>query len=149
MAETVPHFRPSIETQKSNDTTERPNNPGEGGETHQHAPDHTPLTTSQGVRVSDNQNSLKAGARGPTLLEDFHFREKMFHFDHERIPERVVHARGYGARGYFETTEAIPELTARICFRRRAARCPPLSASRRWPETKAPWTSRATFAASP
>ena len=56
-----------------------------------------------GGPVSDDQNSLKIGARGPTVLEDFHFREKIFHFDHERIPERVVHARGYGAHGYFET----------------------------------------------
>lgn len=52
------------------------------------------LTTNQGLRVNDDQNSLKAGARGPTLLEDFILREKITHFDHERIPERVVHARG-------------------------------------------------------
>ena len=60
------------------------------------------LTTNQGVAVSDNQNSLKAGVRGPTLLEDFILREKITHFDHERIPERIVHARGSGAHGYFE-----------------------------------------------
>ena len=60
------------------------------------------LTTNQGLRVSDDQNSLKAGVRGPTLLEDFHFREKITHFDHERIPERVVHARGAAAHGYFQ-----------------------------------------------
>src|SRR6187399_1317819 len=59
------------------------------------------LTTNQGVRINDNQNSLKAGARGPTLLEDFIMREKITHFDHERIPERVVHARGAGAHGIF------------------------------------------------
>ncbi|MET0270898.1 MAG: catalase [Sphingomonas sp.] len=64
------------------------------------------LTTNQGIVVADNQNSLKAGARGPTLLEDFILREKIFHFDHERIPERIVHARGTGAHGYFE---AYPE----------------------------------------
>jgi catalase len=52
------------------------------------------LTTNQGIRINDNQNSLKAGDRGPTLMEDFIFREKMTHFDHERIPERVVHPRG-------------------------------------------------------
>jgi catalase len=76
---------------------------GTGGETHQTAGADTPvLTTQQGITVADDQNSLKAGARGPTILEDFHFREKIFHFDHERIPERVVHARGYGAHGYFE-----------------------------------------------
>lgn len=60
------------------------------------------LTTNQGGRVSDDQNTLKAGERGPSLLEDFHFREKMTHFDHERIPERVVHARGVGAHGVFQ-----------------------------------------------
>jgi catalase len=60
------------------------------------------LTTNQGVRVNDNQNSLKAGERGPSLLEDFHLREKITHFDHERIPERIVHARGSGAHGYFQ-----------------------------------------------
>jgi catalase len=63
------------------------------------------LTTNQGVPVADNQNSLKAGLRGPTLMEDFIFREKITHFDHERIPERVVHARGSGAHGYFECYE--------------------------------------------
>ena len=61
------------------------------------------LTTNQGVKVSDDQNSLKAGERGPTLLEDFIFREKMTHFDHERIPERVVHARGYGGAWLFSS----------------------------------------------
>ncbi|PZV35938.1 catalase, partial [Mesorhizobium kowhaii] len=81
---------------------------GEGGELHQHASGSIPvLTTAQGGPVSDDQNSLKIGARGPTVLEDFHFREKIFHFDHERIPERVVHARGYGAHGYFETYESL------------------------------------------
>jgi catalase len=85
---------------------------GEGGETHQttRAADGA-LTTQQGVPVADGQNSLKAGPRGPLLMDDFHFREKLFHFDHERIPERVVHARGFGAHGVFETTEAIPDLT--------------------------------------
>src|SRR6478735_5188715 len=59
------------------------------------------LTTAQGLRLSDTDHSLKAGARGPTLLEDFHLREKVTHFDHERIPERVVHARGAAAHGTF------------------------------------------------
>ena len=77
---------------------------GNGGELHQVAEGTTPiLTTAQGGPVADDQNSLKIGERGPTVLEDFHFREKIFHFDHERIPERVVHARGYGAHGFFET----------------------------------------------
>ncbi|HET6765721.1 MAG TPA: catalase [Longimicrobiaceae bacterium] len=69
------------------------------------------LTTNQGVRISDNQNSLKAGPRGPTLLEDFIFREKMTHFDHERIPERIVHARGSAAHGYFQAYESQAALT--------------------------------------
>jgi catalase len=69
------------------------------------------LTTNQGVRINDNQNSLKAGDRGPTLLEDFILREKITHFDHERIPERVVHARGAGAHGYFQVYESMAEYT--------------------------------------
>lgn len=70
------------------------------------------LTTNQGVRVSNTDISLKAGERGPTLLEDFHFREKITHFDHERIPERVVHARGSGAHGYFQVYEPMTEYTS-------------------------------------
>lgn len=75
--------------------------------------DHTGemLTTNQGVRVSHTDDSLKAGSRGPTLMEDFHFREKMMHFDHERIPERVVHARGFGAHGYFQVYEPMTGYT--------------------------------------
>jgi len=69
------------------------------------------LTTDQGVRINDNQNSLKAGDRGPTLLEDFILREKITHFDHERIPERVVHARGSAAHGYFQVYESMAEYT--------------------------------------
>jgi catalase len=69
------------------------------------------LTTNQGVRINDDQNSLKAGARGPSLLEDFHFREKMTHFDHERIPERIVHARGAAAHGYFQVYESLAPYT--------------------------------------
>src|SRR5690349_17113903 len=69
------------------------------------------LTTNQGVRINDNQNSLKAGDRGPTLLEDFILREKITHFDHERIPERVVHARGSAAHGYFQVYESMAEYT--------------------------------------
>jgi catalase len=69
------------------------------------------LTTNQGVRINDNQNSLKAGDRGPTLIEDFILREKITHFDHERIPERVVHARGTGAHGYFQVYESMSEYT--------------------------------------
>ncbi len=85
---------------------------GTGGETHQRADKDTPtLTTQQGVPISDNQNSLKAGSRGPVLLEDFVLREKIHHFDHERIPERIVHARGSAAHGYFELTESLEDYT--------------------------------------
>jgi catalase len=69
------------------------------------------LTTNQGVKVSEDEHSLKAGERGPTLMEDFHFREKMTHFDHERIPERIVHARGFAAHGEFELYESLSEFT--------------------------------------
>lgn len=85
---------------------------GNGGELHQVTSDPSHwLTTNQGLPVSDDQNSLTAGDRGPTLLEDFHLREKITHFDHERIPERVVHARGYGAHGFFQAYEGNDELT--------------------------------------
>lgn len=69
------------------------------------------MTTNQGLKVSEDEFSLKAGERGPTLMEDFHFREKVTHFDHERIPERVVHARGYGAHGEFELYESLKPYT--------------------------------------
>jgi catalase len=83
-----------------------------GGETHQTATsDKQTLTTNQGVPIADNQNSLKSGARGPTLLEDFILREKITHFDHERIPERIVHARGSGAHGYFQPLKSLSRLT--------------------------------------
>jgi catalase len=70
------------------------------------------LTTAQGVRVAHTDDSLKAGERGPTLMEDFHFREKIMHFDHERIPERVVHARGVGVHGVFESYGSAADLTS-------------------------------------
>jgi catalase len=96
---------------------------GTGGETHQVAGDGRPsLTTQQGVVVADDQNSLRVGERGPTALEDFHFREKILHFDHERIPERVVHARGYGAHGFFETYEPLTDLTRADLFQRAGQR---------------------------
>jgi catalase len=74
------------------------------------------LTTNQGVAIADNQNSLKAGLRGPTLLEDFILREKITHFDHERIPERIVHARGSGAHGYFECYKPLVKYTKAAPF---------------------------------
>ncbi len=74
------------------------------------------LTTNQGVVIGDNQHSLKAGLRGPTLLEDFILREKITHFDHERIPERIVHARGSAAHGFFEAYKPLTELTRAAPF---------------------------------
>src|SRR6201991_3376234 len=104
---------------------------GHGGETHQRVPDEgahedaeAHLTTNQGIRVSDNQNSLKSGERGPVLLEDFVLREKIFHFDHERIPERIVHARGSAAHGFFETYESLSDLTSADIFQRKGEKTP-------------------------
>ena len=82
------------------------------------------LTTNQGVPIADNQNSLKAGLRGPTLLEDFILREKITHFDHERIPERIVHARGSGAHGYFECYKPLEKLTRASLFAEAGKRTP-------------------------
>ncbi|AJE48875.1 catalase [Celeribacter indicus] len=95
---------------------------GSGGEPQQRGGE--PLTTNHGVPIPDNQNSLKSGERGPTLLEDFVLREKIFHFDHERIPERIVHARGTGAHGYFECTDPIPELTMAQPFQKKGMKVP-------------------------
>jgi catalase len=97
---------------------------GSGGETHQRRSSEAVLTTSHGVPISDDQNSLKVGERGPTLLNDLVLRDKIFHFDHERIPERVVHARGYGAHGFFETFEGLSDLTRADLFQRRGQRTP-------------------------
>ena len=95
---------------------------GNGGELHQ-LNNGRPLTDNFGHVITDNQNSLRAGERGPTLLEDFILREKIFHFDHERIPERIVHARGSAAHGVFECTDAIPELTQANLFQKRGTKC--------------------------
>jgi len=85
---------------------------GRGGETHQiAAAPESRITTNQGTVISDNQNSLKQGDRGPSLLEDFILREKITHFDHERIPERIVHARGSGAHGVFQVYKPQSHLT--------------------------------------
>ncbi len=98
---------------------------GNGGELHQVATgDVATLTTQQGIPVADDQNTLRQGARGPALLEDFHFREKIFHFDHERIPERVVHARGYAAHGFFELTQPLSDVTRADIFQRKGERTP-------------------------
>jgi catalase len=96
-----------------------------GGETHQRTDgSDLRLTTQQGVPVSDDQNALRAGERGPGLLEDFHFREKITHFDHERIPERVVHARGFGVHGYFENYEPLTDITRADPFSEAGLRTP-------------------------
>ncbi|GLS46819.1 catalase [Methylobacterium brachythecii] len=96
---------------------------GHGGETHQRTDaDHPVLTTNHGVPVSDNQNQLKAGQRGPVLLEDEVYREKINHFDHERIPERIVHARGTGAHGYFECTQSLSDITRADLFQKKGQR---------------------------
>ncbi|MCX7178208.1 MAG: catalase, partial [Proteobacteria bacterium] len=103
---------------------------GNGNETHQQVPKAGPyggdtyLTTNQGIPVSDNQNQLKAGVRGPVLLEDFVLREKIFHFDHERIPERIVHARGTGAHGYFELYESLSKYTKADLFQTAGQKTP-------------------------
>jgi catalase len=98
-------------------------NAGSGGETHQIADDeHAVLTTNHGIPVSDNQNQLKAGARGPVLLEDEAFREKINHFDHERIPERIVHARGSAAHGFFECTDSLADVTRADLFQKKGQR---------------------------
>ena len=98
---------------------------GPGGETHQVAGNgRPPLTTKQGIPIADDQSTLRAGERGPGLLEDFHFREKLFHFDHERIPERVVHARGFGAHGYFESYESLADITKADPFQEAGRRTP-------------------------
>lgn len=110
---------------KSTQTTQ-PNKPiqpheqtGDGGELHQLAGgSHPPLTTQTGAIISDDENSLRAGTRGPTLLEDHVLLEKIQHFDHERIPERIVHARGFGAHGFFELTDSLAGTSKAAIFNR-------------------------------
>ncbi|MFC3695736.1 catalase [Chenggangzhangella methanolivorans] len=98
-------------------------NAGDGGETHQTTDaDHPVLTTNHGTPISDNQNQLKVGPRGPVLLEDEVYREKINHFDHERIPERIVHARGSAAHGYFECTDSLADITRADLFQKKGQR---------------------------
>jgi catalase len=114
VASRLPHQTPEFEqmASKTRKGTSARAKTGNGGETHQNAggPEQW-LTTNQGTPISDNQNSLKSGERGASLLEDFVLREKITHFDHERIPERIVHARGSGAHGYFQPTKSLAKLT--------------------------------------
>src|SRR3984957_14791746 len=98
---------------------------GSGGELHQLSNEtHPPLTTQTGAIVSDDENSLRAGNRGPTLLEDHILLEKIQHFDHERIPERIVHARGFGAHGFFELTDPLEGICKAAILNRAGERTP-------------------------
>ena len=106
------------------------------------------MTTNLGVPIGDNQSSLKAGLRGPTLLEDFILREKITHFDHERIPERIVHARGSGAHGFFESFKSMKRFTQASVFASPASRRRCSSGSPPWPASAARPTPRAMSAAS-
>ncbi len=116
-AATLPNIK-SVSLRSSDDT-------GNGGELHQTAGgSHPALTTNQGIPVVDNQNSLRAFDKGPTLLEDFILREKITHFDHERIPERIVHARGSGAHGYFELTKSLKKYTTAALLSEAGKRTP-------------------------
>ena len=102
-----------------------PDTTGTGGELHQNAGgSHSSLTNNQGLPIADDQNSLKIGPRGPVSLEDFLLREKITHFDHERIPERVVHARGSAAHGYFELTSSLSDVSKAGIFNRVGQRTP-------------------------
>ena len=96
---------------------------GRGDELHQ-VSETDRLTTNQGTVVSDDQNSLHSGERGPLLLEDFVLREKITHFDHERIPERIVHARGTGAHGYFELEASLSRYSKAAFLQKAGARVP-------------------------
>ncbi|GGD58663.1 catalase [Erythrobacter arachoides] len=97
----------------------------EGGANHQKPKgDDDVMTTAQGAPIADDQNWLTAGPRGPQLLEDHIAREKIFHFDHERIPERVVHARGYGVHGHFELKKAIPQYSRARIFNETGVKVP-------------------------
>jgi catalase len=129
----------AVATSKKKITTNLPANPsiteprskarsaslGNGGERQEQAGGRHPvMTTAQGIPVPDNQNSLRQGPRGPALLEDFILREKITHFDHERIPERIVHARGSGAHGYFELTRSLGKYTTARILTEKGARTP-------------------------
>jgi catalase len=109
---------PDIHSQKVNpDYEDSVQTTGQGGEVHQIADKaHLPLTTQTGAIVADDENSLRGGERGPTLLEDHILLEKIQHFDHERIPERIVHARGFGAHGVFTLTDPLKGISRAAIF---------------------------------
>jgi catalase len=122
--------RPASTTRTRRDAPDRSSAPagdprGRGGEIQQQAGGgHALMTTAQGIPLADNQNSLRPGPRGPTLLEDFILREKITHFDHERIPERIVHARGSAAHGYFELTRSMEKYTTAAILTHKGRRTP-------------------------
>ncbi|GAB2477491.1 catalase [Luteococcus sediminum] len=120
MTPTPDEYTPKYPAQPAADNPVTLDDPtGQGGETHQQATGTDDvLTDTQGHPVATNQNQVTAGNRGPVALQDHIFRDKIFHFDHERIPERVVHARGSGAHGVFETYESLSELTCADIFQR-------------------------------
>ncbi|MBV8543120.1 MAG: catalase, partial [Acidobacteria bacterium] len=95
-------------------------------EPHREYPDQEFLTSNHGTRIEDDQNSLRAGERGPSLLEDFHLREKITHFDHERIPERIVHARGSAAHGVFQVYDSSMSLYTKAGFLTQPSRRTPV-----------------------
>jgi catalase len=115
-------------------------------EAHRKHDDKRSLTTNQGTKIADDQNSLKMGSRGPTLLEDFIMREKITHFDHERIPERIVHARGSAAHGYFELYKSLADIRRTSC-NIRACRPLCLFVSPRYKDREGRLIPFATFAA--
>ncbi len=96
---------------KSNRIKSSPDDKNQSLEPFREYPQDTTLTTDQGVRIEQTDDSLHGSSRGPTLLEDFHLREKITRFDHERIPERVVHARGAAAHGVFQIYESLEDIT--------------------------------------
>jgi len=114
-----------ISKRKTTKVTQSQEQIGNGGELHQLAGgSHPPLTTQTGALISDDENSLRAGTRGPTLLEDHVLLEKIQHFDHERIPERIVHARGFGAHGFFELTDSLAGISKAGIFNRVGEKTP-------------------------
>ena len=116
---------PPEEVIPANNGPASPDTIGNGGELHRNAGGNfSPMTTNHGIHIADDENSLKAGPRGPVLLEDFILREKINHFDHERIPERVVHARGSAAHGYFELTTSLADVCKAGIFNRVGERVP-------------------------
>ncbi len=120
--------KPSTRPAKASRTSRQPSKPqesGAGGERQDQAGGtHPVLTTAQGIAIPDNQNSLRATPHGPGLLEDFILREKITHFDHERIPERIVHARGSAAHGHFQLTKSLARFTTAKVLTDTAARTP-------------------------